>query len=85
MSGPGVVGTVEPMSDVDDLYDLRDNLDGLRSRLDRAGVAADPGPLRAHDESGAVSVETDFPNPMSTKSAQLGCVLMNSTARRWYG
>lgn len=30
-----------------------------RSRLDRAGVAADPGPLRAHDESGAVSVETD--------------------------
>ena len=59
MSGPGVVGTVEPMSDVDDLYDLRDNLDGLRSRLDRAGVAADPGPLRAHDESGAVSVETD--------------------------
>lgn len=59
MSGPGVVGTVEPMSDVDDLYDLRDNVDGLRSRLDRAGVAADPGPLRAHDESGAVSVETD--------------------------
>ena len=47
------------MSDVDDLYDVRDNLDGLRSRLDRAGVAADPGPLRAHDESGAVSVETD--------------------------